>query len=93
MRLRMHRVLELLSNDVDAPLRFEVLLAEVQARVDLIVSFLAVLELAKLKLIRIAADEDATLYVTARFATAQEAAQRLAGAHSATLDETDDYAG
>lgn len=92
MRLRMHRVLELLAQNVTAPLRFEVVLREVQARVDLIVTFLAILELAKLKLLRIAvdeADQNASLYVMARFATAQEAQQRLAGAHSA-LGETDE---
>lgn len=102
MRLRMHRVLELLAADVAAPLPFETVLNELPARVDLIVTFLAVLELAKLKLLRIGVDganNDATLYVVARFANAEEALRRLAGAHATdpSADEQPgdggDYAG
>ena len=70
-----------------ATLAFADVLAEVEARVDLIVSFLAVLEMAKLKLLRIYISDHDALWLRARFGSSQEATERLAGANAL------DYAG
>lgn len=84
MRLRMYRLIEWLDGCAEAKAFAEVL-EDIEARVDLIVTFLAVLEMTKLKLLRVYQSEDGALYVLARFANASEAHQSLA--HSQPVDD------
>jgi segregation and condensation protein A len=79
MRLRMQRTVERLCEDLSAPLPFVRMLDEIEHRLDAIVMFLATLEMARLKLLEVYVSEHDTLYIKARFATAQAALERISG--------------
>ncbi len=69
------------------PMRFEVLLEDAKRRIDIVVTFLALLEMGKLKLLRIFQNEDGDIYVHPKFDDVSLAFARLEG-----LDESQ-YAG
>lgn len=78
MRLRMGRLLERLD-ERGAPLSWTDVFSEVDGRLDLIVMFLAVLELAKQRLLQIAEDNAGELVLLGQFSSLSDAHQRLAG--------------
>lgn len=78
MRLRMGRLLERLDAR-DTPLPWGDAFCEVDGRLDLIVMFLAVLELAKQQLLRIAEGAEGELVLLGQFVSLGDARQRLAG--------------
>ncbi|MEZ0313184.1 MAG: segregation/condensation protein A [Myxococcota bacterium] len=69
------------------PMRFEALLEDARRRIDIVVTFLALLEMGKLKLLRIFQNEDGVIYVHPKFDDVSLAFARLEG-----LDESQ-YAG
>ena len=79
MRLRMYRLLERLA-EAHEPMPMEDAFGEVQRTIDVIVTFLAVLELAKRRLVRIDGDSPDELTLSARFASLGEAQRLLQGA-------------
>ena len=64
-------------------LEFETLLEDVTTRIELIVTFLAILEMAKMKLMRVFQAEDGSLYIKPRFSDPNKVLERLNG-----LDES-----
>ena len=69
------------------PMRFESLLEDARRRIDIVVTFLALLEMGKLKLLRIFQSDDGVIYVHPKFDDVSLAFARLEG-----LDESQ-YAG
>ncbi len=69
------------------PTRFDKLLEDAHRRIDIVVTFLALLEMGKLKLLRIFQDEDGVIFVHPKFDDVSLAFARLEG-----LDESQ-YAG
>jgi chromatin segregation and condensation protein Rec8/ScpA/Scc1 (kleisin family) len=63
----------------------ELLLGGMASRIDVVVTFLAMLEMARLRLLRIYQSTEGELYLEARFDTAERAYERLAGIDT-TLD-------
>jgi segregation and condensation protein A len=84
MRLRMQRLIERLAFDLSVPLPFAQLLDEIEHRLDVIVMFLATLEMARLSLLQVYTSDHNTLYLKARFTTAQSAIERISGADDIT---------
>ncbi|MBN1962309.1 MAG: segregation/condensation protein A [Deltaproteobacteria bacterium] len=58
---------------------FEELLADLAMRIDIVVSFLAILEMVKLQLLRIYQSNEGGIYLEARFSTALQANAKLEG--------------
>jgi len=88
-------VAERVRNIVEAlagrgPTRFEELLGPVRSRIDVVVSFLAMLEMTKMRLLRIYESIEGTLYLKPRFDSLEVAMQQIE-----QLEELDDaiYAG
>lgn len=77
MRLRMDRLLERLGEQ-QAPLSWPDVFDEVSGRLDLIVTFLAVLELAKQQLLHLAENDAGEMFVLGHFSTLGDAKERLA---------------
>ncbi len=63
----------------------ELLLNGMSSRIDVVVTFLAMLEMARLRLLRIYQSTEGELYLEARFDSAEHAFERLAGIDT-TLD-------
>jgi segregation and condensation protein A len=79
MRLRMQHVIDLLAEDLAQPLAFMRAAADIEGRLDIIVLFLAMLELARLRLVHIYVSDEDNLYVQARFERTAQALERIAG--------------
>ena len=74
---RMHALVQALTDQ--ACVAFTKLFAEARDRLDLIVGFLAVLELTRLKLLRLMEDEHGALMLQSRFDEVEEAYARMQG--------------
>ena len=81
IRQRIEELLDLLASHKN--LEFDLLLEDVNTRIELIVSFLAVLEMAKMKLMRVYQSEEGDLFLQPRFDDPKEVTRRLSG-----LDES-----
>ena len=85
VRKRIRALLQMLEGQ--EPLSFETLLEGHTSKLDIVVTFLALLEMGKLKFLRIFQDEDGMIYVHPKFDDVSVAFQRLEG-----MDESQ-YAG
>ena len=81
LRDRIIEMSTLLARRPNTP--FRELVSAIDSRLDLIVTFLAVLEMAKMRLMRVFQSEDGTLYLRPRFEDPEEVHERLKG-----LDES-----
>ena len=81
IRQRIEELLDLLASQKN--LEFDSLLEDVNTRIELIVSFLAVLEMAKMKLMRVYQSDEGDLFLQPRFDDPKEVTRRLSG-----LDES-----
>jgi segregation and condensation protein A len=80
---RMRRLVTALVGQ--APQPFEELLGPICSRLDVVVTFLALLEMAKMQLMKIFESEGGTLYLAARFADMEEASRVLDNIEDKTL--------
>jgi segregation and condensation protein A len=77
IRQRIEELLDLLAKREQ--LEFESLLEDVTTRIELIVTFLAMLEMAKMKLMRVFQAEDGSLYLMPRFSDPNKVLEQLNG--------------
>ena len=73
------------GKEIRGKVPFVELLGDMSVRLDVVVSFLAILEMAKLRLLRVYQSLEGALYLEARFATAEQAYACLEGL-DASLD-------
>lgn len=85
MRKRMYTLAQVLAGE--ASLRFEQAINPGSSRLEIIVTFLAVLEMTRLKLLRVYESDDGVLYLRARFDSVDVAYDRIDGVGES------DYAG
>ena len=80
---RMRRLVATLAGQPPQP--FEELIGPIRSRIDIVVTFLALLEMAKMQLMKVFESEGGTLYIAARFADMEVATQQLDSLEEKTL--------
>ena len=81
IRQRIEEIVDLLAREKQ--LEFEALLEDVETKIELIVSFLAILEMAKMRLMKVYQTQEGDLFLRPQFSDRQVVLDRLSG-----LDES-----